>query len=746
MAGQEAKEGIFSNCSLTFVPSNDLTPGVIAKVLYYLLSSAVLFFSLRLTNCFQYTETVIHHGGEVIDPKRNGHVNVDKATHIISNTIDFEEYNEATAKLKPVVTTSWIMNSLQRNKQAQLRPFSPDPRLIFANVSLTCGDIPMSDKEAIIGATLALGGTESKDLSRATTHICSLSLDHPKCQHAIEKKLKCKIVLPHWFDDCFKLGKRIDEGPYLLPDAEILSKKPEDALDVPPSQHLRGAVTARPDVPPESDTKGSKKRLTVFRNKKVMLSWDLAISSRFKAIVQDLIKEGEGEIVETVDNCDMFICQYRDGEQYIRAAQMGKDIGSLAWLFYLITRDQWCNPLQRLLHYPVPKEGIPGFKGFRITLSNYGGEARTFLENLAIAAGATFTKTMKSDNTHLITARDNSEKCDAARDWNINMVNHLWLEESYGKCEVQSITNPRYTTFPPRTNLGEIVGQTWLDEPKLRATYYPGGEEIMDSKAKRKRQVLDAAQKNAYPGGPALGMSLAHDGHVQLNVLRDDDETAFAEKSTNAVAVPTPSRAARSYATPARGRHVRTGKENDTPSDVSSVSRSAKAKAISKLHDNIAPDLELYEKEKRRKSSGPFGGKRAADQYEKEKAQAAAARSTSPAQENTDVEDEIERPSKKAKTSLPPVEKKFLLTGYQRWLGDARNKEDAERVSCSVAVITDDRGYVVLTAGSGNCATWAYRSFRITCQAIILPRLRLSEQPSSSKHYREALSLSTRNL
>ncbi len=84
------------------------------------------------------------------------------ATHIIANSIDFEEFNEAQAMMVPVVNSSWIGLSMSRGKQAQVRPFSPDPRMIFSNVTLTCADIPVCDKEAIIGATMALGGTESR--------------------------------------------------------------------------------------------------------------------------------------------------------------------------------------------------------------------------------------------------------------------------------------------------------------------------------------------------------------------------------------------------------------------------------------------------------------------------------------------------------------------------------------------------------------------------------------------------------
>jgi hypothetical protein len=119
-------------------------------------------------------------------------------THIISQTIDFPQYTEAAAMMIPVVRTHWIPASIAKNRLAQVRPYSPDPRMVFANVVLSCADIPSNDKEAIIGATMAMGGMESENLTRLVTHICALSMDHPKCQIAQEKKMKAKIVLPHW--------------------------------------------------------------------------------------------------------------------------------------------------------------------------------------------------------------------------------------------------------------------------------------------------------------------------------------------------------------------------------------------------------------------------------------------------------------------------------------------------------------------------------------------------------------------
>ena len=212
--------------------------------------------------------------------------------------------------------------------------------------------------------------------------------------------------------------------------------------------------------------------LTVFKDKKIMLSEDLKLGLHLKSAIRQIILDNGGAVVDDVDQADMFICQYREGWHYVRASQAYKDVGNLLWLYYMITHDRWTSPMSRLLHYPLPRNGIPGFSGLRISLSNYVGEPRIYLENLALAAGAEFTRTMMQDNTHLIVAHAGSAKCVAAKDWNINLVNHLWLEESYAKCQLQALSNPRYTHFPPRTNLGEVVGQTHIDRQAVARIYF----------------------------------------------------------------------------------------------------------------------------------------------------------------------------------------------------------------------------------------------------------------------------------
>ncbi|KAI9644499.1 regulator of Ty1 Transposition [Ciborinia camelliae] len=621
--------------------------------------SIIVSKELPVTQARQFREILEDNGASAEIKKPDDGINVEEITHIVSTTTDFACYDKAGLLLVPVVTPSWVTQSLSKRKQVPIRPFTPDERLIFSNVNLTCADIPQGDKDAIIGATLAMGGMESNSLTKLVTHICALSMDHPKCQQAKEKGLKCKIVLPHWFDDCLKLGKRIDERPYLLPNPEIGRMKPEDNLPIPSSAGLEGATAAHPDMLDTPTASPIQRNLDVFKGKNVMLSEDLDIGSRLTKLLTQLIECGQGTMTPSVRKADIFVCNYREGRNYVIASRSpSTHVGNLSWLYYMIAHNEWTNPTRRLLHYPMPKGGLPGFENYKITLSNYGGEARIYLENLVNAAGGEFTKSMKQDNTHLITARKSSEKCNAADAWNIDMVNHLWLEESYAKCEVQRLTDPRYIHFPPRTNLGEVIGQTQFD--------------------------LKALEKKYFPTDPTPGPNSPKSSKMNNLTIRDRDGDHNMDGETDdeeaGVFAPPPKPKARGKristastnvnSTPATKKRTSLGKENDTPS--STNSRSAKDRALNAIHD-LAPDIAQYELEKKRKGH-VFGGDRAANRIEKERE---LQRNSSPIAKHQDNDEDSDsesdetdiRPVKKAKTtSKPEVQVRMLVTGYKKKL------------------------------------------------------------------------------
>ncbi|RFU35403.1 hypothetical protein B7463_g997, partial [Scytalidium lignicola] len=693
---------LFEYCVFAIVPSRDLP--------------------LKLA--VELEQTLKNHAGIVKKTALDGTIDLTDLTHIISTTSDFPQCSAARQQLIPVVTPNWITQSLLKNKAAQMRPFNPDPNLIFSNVNISCADLPAGDKDAIIGAVLAMGGMESNSISRQTTHICALTVDNDKCKEALEKKLKAKIVLPHWFDDCLKLGKRIDEVPYLLPNPEVFSKTADESVQIPRISTLEGATSPRPKYLPTPTDSPDKRCLDVFKGKNVMLSDDLGLGNRLRGVIEQLIEGGGGSMTNSVHDANMYVCHYREGRDYVFACRDGKDVGNLSWLYHLITHNEWTSPLRRLLHYPLPKGGIPGFQDYRITLSNYGGEARIYLENLVAASGATFTKSMKQDNTHLVTARKSSEKCQAAAEWNIHMINHLWLEESYAKCQMQTLTNPRYTHFPPRTNLGEVVGQTQFDEEVLKSKYFPCDPTPRPDDPQPPRAAMHDREHNSE----SAKMSDTHnDG--EADELESGQISRVKEKPSK-TNKPTPKAKAGSdditkqhlMTTPSVNRRISVGKENESPYTPSSTnSRSAKDRAMSKLHD-LAPDIELYEKEKKR-GGQVWGGKRAAHQLDKERSKD---RSSSPLHA-TNVEDEHyseeERTPKRVKTSRPPITVRLLLTGYKGWLNNP-NKEDTDKRKLR------DLG-ILITTDPNNCthvaAPGIVRTQKFLCVLAASPIILSSE-------------------
>ena len=482
-----------------------------------------------------------------------------------------------------------------------------------------------------------------------------------------------------------KLGKRIDEGPYCLPDPELLRKRPEDRiLDAGKSDHLLGASSPRPDhLPtPSSSPSANRRDLTVFENKKVMLSSDLELGSRLLETIEDLIVSGGGSVTGAVHRADLFICHFRDSLNYRIASRAGKDVGNLAWLYHLITHNQWTSPLRRLLHYPVARHGLPGFNRFRISLSNYNGEARVYLENLAKAAGGEFTKTMKEDNTHLITAHMVSEKCDAAKEWNIHMVNHLWLEESYAKWSIQTVSNSRYTHFPTRTNLGEVVGQTPVDKQAVERTFFPLGSDVdlsaegtisPKSMSVRDQNIVPVKSTKAHSARPPSSSKVQE---IPLRTSQPDEPTPKASKENRR-------HTDGAFRTPARSRFIAEGKENETPSTTGS--RSAKDKAVAKLH-NLAPDIARFEKELKRVGGLTHGR----DRKSSEEKLLEASRKRSVSTEDTDTGADEAQGAKRIKKSkgLAAPTMRLAHTGYKRWY-ESLIKEGEERVSTAFAKLLD---------------------------------------------------------
>jgi hypothetical protein len=622
----------------------------------------------------------------------NGSIpNLDSLTHIISTHIDFPQYARAIRIGIEVVRPLWVHVSIKKEKITNSRPFSPDPSQYFSDVVLTSAALPEGDKEAIMAGVLALGGQFSNPLTKLCTHIVTTDESHEKCVIARTKGIGCKILLPHWFDVCLRLGKKISEGPYTFPDPEILKHDLDKLPRVIPSPHLEDASTDRPICPPEmsppSSPSAMRKNLNAFSGKSVFLCADLELSRHLHSTLETIIRDGGGSLTEDVMDADVYVGRYREGSDYTHASRTHKEVASLAWLYHVINRNHWTCPTNKLLHYPVPKQGLSGFENMKISVSNYSGEARIYLETLVRHCGAEFTKTFKQDNTHLITAHEISEKVDAAKEWNINIINHLWLEESYAKCTVMPLSNPKYTIFPARSNLGEVCGNMALDLQQVERKFFPKESTPPKSVSRPSPQKTSDATSHTLSD---------HEDQSDLPPPPEDmdDEFEVPEAPKTAKKRGRPSKAA-SLATP---RQHAEEKEDQSP--ITSTGRASKTKAMGALH-KAAEDMALYSREMKRKGGLLHGGRRslhdqsspaaAAPPAKKSKKRASDENTYDVTAQGSDLSDgetqKAAKASKKAKTSLasrdrnpslPPIVHRMMVTGDERWVGKSK-KEDEDR-------------------------------------------------------------------
>ena len=402
-------------------------------------------------------------------------------SHIITETVEFIEYTQAVNSMVPIVTTSWVYDSINFQKPQSLRTYNPNPNYFLKDCFICCCDnLPGGDKELIYGAVSAFGGGYVDTITKNTTHLIALDVLNEKAVvassliHSGSQLGNIKIVLPHWIDHCITLGKKLDEDDYLLPDPKILHNG-EGKLDL--ENEVLSTVLGDSLPKEEYDPVD----LEYFKGKNFYLSSDFNWSQRMSNSIKLLIERHGGKIAKAFDSTkvDIYLGKFRQGEYYKASCLSNRIIvGTLQWLYSIVVSQEWTLPLNtNILYYPIPTAPLPDFQGLKVSITNYSGDSRQYLGKLISIMGGYFTTTLTRENDYLVCAKASGKKFDAALNkWldangnvQVKVVNHLWLEDCFTQWALVNDKLDKYKNFgTDLIGMEALVGKTHLDPDVLK--------------------------------------------------------------------------------------------------------------------------------------------------------------------------------------------------------------------------------------------------------------------------------------
>ncbi|CUM66409.1 uncharacterized protein PRCAT00004073001 [Priceomyces carsonii] len=547
------------------------------------------------------TRTIEDNGGKVFRKEEHDNSqnylsdNVSSVIHhIVTRSVDFIEYNTAKKCMVPITSPEWVFESVKEGKPLNPKKFNPDPKYFMKDCFICVADnLPVGDKEAIYGGVQAFGGQFFDELTRYTTHLIAVDLSNEKSIIALSATgqsngvddIDIKIVSPSWIDDCLKFGRKLSETSYLMSKSKIGDSSQNEQMVSPSTpNHF---IQESQEVPPNHFDSN------FFQGKSVYIKSDYKLSERLFNAVKTLIERHGGKILNNFDEeeVDIYIGQYRAGEQYVKSCKSNRIIvANLQWLYSIIVTNKWVLPLNsNFLHYPIPPEPLPNFKKLRISVTNYSGDARTYLSMLITILGGTFTKTLTKENDYLIAAKPTGKKYEAATNkWanraggtNVKVVNHIWLEECFANWKLLDHNEPHFQYLGNGEGVETLLGKTKLDEQVLKSWYTKSMVETTEG---------DVDDSCSEPETRQLINELTSQAKANTRIIPAEEEDfpqsftkSFSEKETPPL-LPSPKDKIISNAT----------KDDESPPLEQRLGgRSAAKKAAEKLHSDMA-DLNNY--------------------------------------------------------------------------------------------------------------------------------------------------------
>ncbi|KAG8951559.1 hypothetical protein FRC04_005845 [Tulasnella sp. 424] len=364
------------------------------------------------------------------------------ATHVITNTLDFEDHHEFDQGKTVQVTVGYFLPVRTRETE-------------------------LTNLQATLGEALRRTSEAARDKYNTAMH------------H--KDKMGLEVLIPAWFQDCVQLQQRLPTGPYSFPNPArykpLASLDPIGAVNHP-AESIDSKLKSVSSTTEKhilfrtvSEAEGKQQKPEKFRyanvwqTRIVLLGKDLNLQDNLLKAVEASIERNGGfpcHDEDKIEDVDVYVCRHRAGETFQRAVTRDITIGTVAWVFHCEQVGRLTRPMDQLCHFPIPIHKIKDFDKYEITVTNYTGDARDYLKNLIDAVGAKFSATMSKANTHVIAAHLGGQKAERAMHWNIPIVNHTWLEDCFLEWKnipIGGVVGSKYNKFPTGINFMSLLGE-----------------------------------------------------------------------------------------------------------------------------------------------------------------------------------------------------------------------------------------------------------------------------------------------
>ncbi|ORX54523.1 hypothetical protein DM01DRAFT_1383256 [Hesseltinella vesiculosa] len=529
---------------------------------------------------------LIDHGGLDILSK----LDIDptaRPTHFITNNV----FTKTNADHR--VIPKWVEAAVANGMLHDPKYYDPDPTKFLTGVVVACSGLPLRDNEAIFGACLALGGQfrTGPRLADDVTHLVVISPEGEKYGEAMQRGDRVKVILPHWFDECFKLRRYVREDIYMFPDPLILTEdgtnprdqafeamktdltpsnnrtEPKD-LPVPTSAAVPTSTKTKllaadssntsshsVDIPVDIDqaTDHELEYRDIFAhninydtlelealkvtdrfldNKRIYFDSSLGIPREFQAVLREKLEQAGATTTTaySTDLVDIAIFKKRGSKIYQQASRDGKLVASPSYIINTLYRKRLTSPLLTFWDYPLPNGRIPGMEYKSATISGYEDEARAMLYKLCTIVGLQCSTSLENNTTLVICSTRNSKKYHVARLRNCDIVNHLWLEESFQNWECKSMTDDRYTYFPKDGILQSLVGRTPLLADEVSRWH---NDNTTPKSSRIPSHLTRARSPSVYPEGSSTESAITSPSSSHGTLVSRGPRKAAMEAQTN---------------------------------------------------------------------------------------------------------------------------------------------------------------------------------------------------------------------